>query len=108
MLDENMILPCDVALPPGTIISKGCKLSTLLSAINRRTEWCDSEKFDNKNTIFSDEVTELIVTEGCYVDETTLDTVYPNCVLDYGRAEDCGHAKLIKSKEGCPHWKSSL
>lgn len=29
-------LPCDVMVPPYTIIRKGCKLSTLLEAISHR------------------------------------------------------------------------
>jgi len=33
MIDENMILPCDVKLPPATTIKAGCTLGTLLLAL---------------------------------------------------------------------------
>lgn len=33
---EDDLLPCDVMVPPRTIIRKGCKLSTLLEAISHR------------------------------------------------------------------------
>lgn len=36
MIDENYKLPCDVRLPPNTIIRKGCKLKILLMALRTR------------------------------------------------------------------------
>jgi len=36
MMGPDDKLPCDVMVPPRTIIRKGCKLSTLLEAIKHR------------------------------------------------------------------------
>lgn len=43
---ERQILPCDVHLPPGTFIRKGCKVATLMLAISQR------EKFPQEDTVF--------------------------------------------------------
>ena len=34
--EEESVLPCDVRLPPATTIRKGCKLSTLTTALKAR------------------------------------------------------------------------
>ena len=36
---NDQVLSCDVKLPPGTVISKGVKVSTLLLAIQQRTDF---------------------------------------------------------------------
>jgi len=38
VLESYYKLPCDVALPPATIIRKGCGLDVLMTAINERAE----------------------------------------------------------------------
>lgn len=35
---REAVIPCDVKLPPSTIISAGCKLSTLIEAMEHRRE----------------------------------------------------------------------
>jgi hypothetical protein len=37
-VNHDDVLPCDVMLPPNTIIRRGCKLSTLLEAMAHRRE----------------------------------------------------------------------
>lgn len=44
-IDMHYILPCDVMLGPATVIRRGCKLSTLLHAIQLR-EGQDWNRFD--------------------------------------------------------------
>lgn len=36
---HDQVLPCDVRLPPGTLISKGVKISTLMLAIQQREKF---------------------------------------------------------------------
>lgn len=43
--DDGPRLPCDVALPPAMIISKGCTMSTLFRAMQRRKETGDGLVF---------------------------------------------------------------
>jgi hypothetical protein len=52
-IDENYILPCDVMLGPATVIRKGCKLSTLLAALNCREgqDWNRLDLSDAKEAI---------------------------------------------------------
>lgn len=38
-MSEDQKLPCDVFLPPATIIRKGCDLHTLMVALDERTKW---------------------------------------------------------------------
>lgn len=38
-LESLYTLPCDVFLPPRTVIRKGCDLATLMTGINARREW---------------------------------------------------------------------
>lgn len=46
-------LPCDVHLPPVTIIRKGCSYNTLMLAIAQRSNWEPTE------TVFRDRPTEV-------------------------------------------------
>lgn len=36
--DDDEVLPCDVLVPPATLIKKGCKVSTLLCALEARKD----------------------------------------------------------------------
>ncbi len=40
-LDDK--LPCDVHLPPRTIIRKGCSIATLMTALAQRETWSDED-----------------------------------------------------------------
>lgn len=44
--EEKYLLPCDVKLEPATVIAKGCKLSTLLVALNERKKRIDKWEAD--------------------------------------------------------------
>lgn len=45
---DDFVLPCDIRLPPATIIRKGCTLTTLLTAMQAREgmtlEWHPDDK----------------------------------------------------------------
>lgn len=49
-VDLNYKLPCEVRLPPGMSIGKGCPLSTLLTALRHREQWSDPQ-----DLVFQDE-----------------------------------------------------
>lgn len=48
---------------------------------------------------------------GCHVDYMNLKVkkwdwcIHNNCVKDYGKSDDCEHAKYVTQKEDCEHWK---
>ena len=109
MIDLDMILPCDVALPPGTIISKGCRLSTLLNAIDRRREWEDGLEFPDdrdKRRIAKTNESEVIHPGSCYVEaDDAGGGLIPDCVLDYGNKDGCIYAENIARREQCKYWK---
>ena len=41
---------------------------------------------------------------GCTVDKNQTNEVYPSCVIDYGKPEDCLKAKGFIAKEECAFW----
>lgn len=41
----------------------------------------------------------------CHVDEKQTKEIYANCVLSYGKPDDCSHAKNKKSPKECEFWK---
>lgn len=47
-IDANWPLPCDVMVAPATVITRGCKLSTLVSCIRLRDEARDSAELDHE------------------------------------------------------------
>jgi hypothetical protein len=47
-MESRAVLPCDVLLPPATIVRKGCELATLMAALKHRSTWAPSEnRFDD-------------------------------------------------------------
>jgi len=42
----------------------------------------------------------------CHVDEKQTKEVYSNCVLEYGKPEDCSHAKNKKTPRECEFWNT--
>ena len=47
-LEHGYILPCDVMLPPATVIRKGCHLGALMTGLNARIGRSDDDnRFDN-------------------------------------------------------------
>ena len=46
----------------------------------------------------------------CHIDEHYLDRVYANCVLDFGKPEDCKktYSGKIAQKEQCEFWSDLI
>lgn len=40
----------------------------------------------------------------CVVDKKVLNEVYPSCVLDYGKPEDCSMAEGKTTRDQCEFW----
>jgi hypothetical protein len=40
----DLRLPCDVTVPPATVITKGCALRTLAASLKLRQDWQKSEQ----------------------------------------------------------------
>lgn len=45
------------------------------------------------------------VAYGCHADCAPGESVYPDCVLDYGRPHDCIHASVVARREDCHEWR---
>jgi hypothetical protein len=42
-LERGYVLPCDVILPPATVIRRGCRLDTLMTGLNARIGRADDD-----------------------------------------------------------------